>query len=360
VHLFIMLIVPAVGLFVLWGVVIGPPEERGHWRNIARLIAGMVTGFALFFALFAFIDSQPTPTNFYATTVIPSRDIWKLEESDLDSIPERFWLSFSGYQWRDAMLPAGIDYNEIVGTFFNEYLPRQYNRGALALAAIGALAMLVWQRRMLLLFGGTLVVAFGIGLVYHPGDKHLFYLPVYLMLAVLIAAGAGFLIMQALRFLPKSLPRAIPELALSLLLLTLCIFAMLPSRINAIQAGEATFVTEDYIYPVGLLHEPRANATCALSKIPEENALLVLGWRAAYTTYYIAHVEQGRTGIIIHEARPHGTHVITPLLKAEVTERLKNGEAVYIDFDDLWQGFDMERVPGDCQSYSLLKLALPG
>jgi hypothetical protein len=362
VHLFVLLIGPSVLLFVLSGLVIGSADERGHWTHLVRFIAGGVTGVLLFILLFAVMDAQPTPTSFYATTLRPSQDAWGLKESDLDTFPERFWLSVSGFQWRDAMLPENIEYSDVLSTFFDDYLLREFTQPALLLAILGALVGLVFYGRHFALIGSALLVAFGVGLVYHPGDKYIFYLPVYVMTAIFVGVGAGALILWLTRLVPRIVPHAIPTVILTSVLAVMCLSPFFNSRWRAVQAGRGTFITENYVYPVSRLSEPRRAAECALLKVAEPDALLVLDWQALYGIYYVAHVEQGRTGIVIHEAIPHGTEVMTDHLLAEIADTLQNGGMVYVnnDYPPLSKTYTLNPVSGACTTYKLFKLSPRG
>lgn len=362
VHLFLLLVVPSVGLFVLWGVVRGSLEEQRHWQHLARLIAGILSGAAAFILLFAMMDAQPTPTSFYATVLSPSRDAWGLEEADLDTMPERLWLSVSGYQWRDAMLRQDIEYSEVLAIFFDDYLPREYARPAWLLAVLGAFIVLILRTRQFALIGSALIVAFVAGLVYHPGDKYIFYLPVYVFMAVFIGTGAGYLMLWITRLIPAVIPRIIPTALLTAIIGAALIAPFINLRWRAIQSGRATFITEDYVFPVNRLSAPRRAAECALLKVTEPEALMVLDWQALYSIYYVAHVEQERTGIVIYEAIPHGTQVVTDNLQAKIADYLRNGGAVYVNNDHppLGEIYTLTPVSGACAGYDLFKLSPRG
>ncbi len=358
VHMFLVLIGPAVLVFVLWGPLAGPPEERGHWDHLARLALGGILGLVGFYLLFAFIDTRPTVTNFLDTSIIPSRDAWNLSLADFDSTPKRFWVTFSGVQWRDAMLPGDLDYGANVNTFFNDYLSREYTVPALLLAVLGAVAALVQRRRHFALVLVALGVAFFAGLVYQPGDKFIFYLPVYVLVGLLAGVGAGALLTVLSRPLPAGPLRLLLNTVLALILIGLCVGPLLASRWQAVETGESRFVTENYPYPVQDLAEPRREAECAVSKVAEDHAVLVLDWRAMYSIYYVAHVEQGRTGLVLHEARPHGTDVITASLRDEIAAQIAAGVPVYVDNQDptLRRSYTFTSVPGTCRDYNLFAL----
>lgn len=362
VHLFLMLIAPAVFAFVLWGIVWGPPEECGHWKHILLLGGGAAAGALTFYMLFAFIDTRPTPTNIFTTAIYPSRDVWGLQDSDLDSVPKRFWISVSGYQWRSRMLPNDVDYQKTLREFFRETLPREYATPTLLLAILGGLVTLVRQRRLFALIGTGLVVTFTAGLVYFPGDKYIFYLPFYLLLAIFAGAGAGSLMAWITRLVPAVIPRAVPPIIMTVILVAVCVAPFIATRWKSAQLARSGFITEDYVFPVTNPNEARRKAECALAQVPESDAFLVLDWRALYSIYYVAYVEDGRTGIIIREALPYPAKVITPDLRAEIQARLDQGEAVYVDdlYDPLNNFYSLTPVSGGCLAYKLYRVAAKG
>jgi hypothetical protein len=54
---------------------------------------------------------------------------------------------------------------------------------------------------------------------------------------------------------------------------------------------------------VGDPEYPYRNAQKIISQV-EDNAIIFTDWNMVYPLYYVAHVEQGRTGISIHETYP--------------------------------------------------------
>lgn len=363
VHMFILLVSPAVGLFVLWGVLADGEHERGQWRQIVRFVAGGVSGLLFFFLLFSYMDARPTPTNLLATAMIPSADVWGLQASDFDTAPERFWLSVSGFQWRDRMIPSDVDYGQAFNDFIRENLAREYATPTVLLAGVGVLATLLVSRRRFALLALGLLTTFAAGFLYFPGDKYIFYLPFYLLVAISSGIGAGTLIALLVRLLPRRLPSWLPAAVLTVLLVALCLEPFAASRWRSLQRGQTVFLGNDieYVYPVRQPGEPRIAAECAAAKVVEDEALLVLSWRALYSVYYVAHVEQGRTGLVIHEAQPYPAQSISPTLRAEMSERLRNGEAVYTDntYSPLRSEFRLTPVTTACGSYPLYRVTLP-
>ncbi len=361
-HLFIVLIGPPIFLFVLWGILFGADQERKRWLHFLRLIGGGIAGLLVFYLLFVYIDMRPTPTNIFTTAIDPSREAWGLQASDLDSEPERFWISVSGYQWRDRMIPTDVDYGKAFQAFLRENLAKEYATPTLALAIMGGIFLLIQSRRWFLFFAVAILITFGAGFLYFPGDKFIFYMPFYVLLAILSGIGVGaisVLGVKLIKFLSTSPANVASALILTIVLMAVCSAPFITTRWRSIERGYSGFVSEDYVYPVLHPHEARTAAECALSKVAEPRAFLVLNWRALYSIYYIAHVEQDRTGIIIREAMPYPTKVITQTLQTEISEHVQAGEAVYVDdmYSDLTGSYKLTSVAG-CKNYRLFKLSL--
>lgn len=361
VHLFIILIGPAVFLFVIWGTLFGPEHEQRRLAQLVRLILGGIVGLLAFYLLFVFIDTRPTPTNIFTTSIGPSRETWGLQSSDLDSEPERFWISVSGRQWQGRMIPNDVNYGKAFDSFLKENLAKEYATSTILLVIVGGIFLVIKSRRWFTFFAVGVLITFSAGFLYFPGDKFIFYLPFYLLLAILSGIGAGALIAlgeKIFRLRPASPVRITFAFILTVILMGVCAAPFVTSRWRSIERGYSGFVTEDYVYPVLHPHEARNAAECALSKISETDALLVLNWRALYAIYYIAYLEQGRTGIVIHEALPYPAKVLAQTLQTEISERLQKGEAVYVDdnYTPLSRLYKLTPVAGNCSSYQLFKL----
>lgn len=362
VHLFIILIGPAVFLFVIWGILFGPDQERRRWSHLIRFILGGMVGLLAFYLLFVFIDTRPTSTNIFTTSIVPSRETWGLQASDLDSEPERFWISVSGRQWQDRMIPDDVNYGKAFDSFVKENLAKEYATPTILLVIVGGVFLLIKTRRWFTFFAVGVLVTFGAGFLYFPGDKFIFYLPFYLLLAILSGIGAGALIAlgeKIFRLRPASPVSTAFAFILTVVLIGVCTAPFITSRWRSIERGVSGFVSEDYVYPVFRPREARDAAECALSKISETDALLVLDWRALYAIYYIAYLEQGRTGIVIHEALPYPAQTMAQTLQTEISERIQKGEAVYVDdnYSPLSGSYKLTPVAGKCSSYRLFKLS---
>ena len=83
-----------------------------------------------------------------------------------------------------------------------------------------------------------------------------------------------------------------------------------------------------------------------------------MGWQALYSIYYVAHVEQGRTGIVLREAMPYPVKEVPPGLLDQITEQIQNGVAVYADahYPHLDQTYSFTSVAG-CSAYPIFRLS---
>jgi hypothetical protein len=103
------------------------------------------------------------------------------------------------------------------------------------------------------------------------------------------------------------------------------------SRWDAVKNGAATFVEEEYVYPLYNLEEPRHAASAQLNNLPD-GALFIVAWRALYTMYYLGHVEGERSDLTLMEAVPHGAGGRVAESLIEILERaLQEGRPVYTD-----------------------------
>jgi hypothetical protein len=167
---------------------------------------------------------------------------------------------------------------------------------------------------------------------YQPPDKYVFYLPSYVLVATATGTGAGALLELARRYL------VVPGRRRYLMVLYVGAVALLAwgtvrpfgvSRREALQAGAATFVQEDYVYPLQNLEEPRRVWSWQLEQLPDD-VLLITDWRALYTMYYLAHVEGLRPDVRIVEASPHpGRGMVADSLVQELKDVLQEGRPVY-------------------------------
>ena len=187
---------------------------------------------------------------------------------------------------------------------------------------------------------------------YQVSSKFVFYLATYVFLAVWMGAGAGYLLEKLGEILAERGNRPVFWAGFGVSLLVLGLIFLAPSagsRWDALQAGRATFYTDDdYTYPVNDLNEPRRTTEEILQRFPD-NAVLLMGWRTLYAAVYVANVEQNLTGITFREASPYPSQSQLPdSLVDEVNGFLQAGRPVYAEsnYKNLRQNYQVSRVPG--------------
>jgi hypothetical protein len=356
VHASVALIGPTALLFVLWVIAAQPREER--WPSLSYALGGFAIGISLYFLAFILLDLNNPPSSFIQVMLYPSRSIWGLQSRDLDNVFKRWWLTASGAQWQDVMFPEGPRISDTVAFYFSRVLGAEFSvwMVVLAIVGLGAVPEATDKRRELelpdarslprLVVNVSTAVRLGVFMLatylvmlvfvlnYHPGDRHLFYLPTYLFLAVAVGMGVGRVLEWTGRLSAKrgGILRAFYPLAL-----VMCIVVVIAphagSRWEALESGVGTFVDDGdtYPYPRDHLEEPRQIGMLRLHMLPED-AFLVMGWRELYTFYYLAHVEGVRPNLIIKEATPYGSEgQIAETLLEEMVAALDAGRPVLTD-----------------------------
>jgi hypothetical protein len=191
---------------------------------------------------------------------------------------------------------------------------------------------------------------------YQVGDKYVFYLPLYIPLAVAVGTGMGTVldwVHQHLEPIPGRGYRLLYLLPV-LFFVTMVVQPTATVRWGALRSGVANFVTEDYVFPKDL-DEPRFMAQWRLSGVADD-AVFVMDWRALYTTAYIAHVEKDMSNTLFFEAMPRGNHgEVAPTLIAQLTSYLEEGRPVFAErkYPGLEGTFRLLPVSGNLYRLSL-------
>jgi len=333
VHASVALLAPAAVIFVIGTLLLGRLRWPQWQKSLLAALVGVALGVGIFLLASLAIDINDPPSSFIRVAIYPSRSIWGLEITDLDSPFERLWLTITGRQWQSAMFPQDIDTADEVVIYIDRLLGYEFSIPMILCAILGVTALLHSRPQLgvfwLVAFFSTLVFI----LNYQPPDKYIFYLPTYLLVTVAIGCGAGSVLEWAHRH-PVARKRRylLPLYLLAVALLVLMVAR--PSaalRWQALQDGAATFVHEDYAYPIEDLRVPRHLATWKIQSLPE-NAVVISEWRSLYTMYYVAHVERMRPDITIMEASPYGGEgMVADTLNQTLEEALQEGRPVFAD-----------------------------
>jgi hypothetical protein len=334
VHAFVPLIAPAAVIFVIWNLW-SRRASRAQWRrSLIAACVGLVLGVSIFLLTYLALDLNNPPSSFYQVALQSSRSTWGLQASDLDSPMERLWTTATGVQWQDAMFPGGDDFIwEALAIYVDRLLAHEFTLWMLLCAVLG---LMVMERTAPQLFGfvlTALVTMLYFILHYDPPDKYIFYLPTYIFIALAIGAGAGFLLERTGRnpLARRGRWRWVLQVPVVVVLLMIIVKPYAPPRWRALQAGAATFVQEEYVYPLYNLEEPRQTANWQLKNLPDD-AVLIVGWRALYAMYFLAHVEGQRPNVLIMEASPHGADgSLADSLIQQLQDALQQGRPVFAD-----------------------------
>ena len=294
VHGTVGLLAPAVALFIAFA--------RPDWKRIWKpALGGALLGVVLLLGAFFIADSNPAHYNIMNSAYIPARSNFDTSLEELQSPLGRFTFLITSRQWSSAMFndPARDTFEK--GGDYYEALPKNFAWPVLGLMAIGFINL--WWGRV-----RTAVFFLAAGLAHHYfvfnyriGDSYAFYLPWFPFACTLAAAGLGWLLRMAARYLPRLAVGLRPALGLVAIGLALAPFAG-PS-LAYLQQGEALF--EGYSFPSNQDRAYWYADISAMVKALPANAVVYADWWDLYPAYYAAYVEQGRTDLWLLEATPY-------------------------------------------------------
>jgi len=310
VHVSTALIAPGVLLYLL--VSIQKPHnegraQRGH-SEWAAAILGVLMGILLVIAAFLVLDANNAKADYFHAVVKPNISVFNLEVEDLDSPFERLFFLFSARQFRHAMFddPATIwpvrihSFSDMTRAFFSPLM--------LALMWVGMAGLLVqkWREGLLLLIGWAVSVFFMLNYNISVGDVLVFFFPIiiYVWLGMGVSTLMGAFSEVARCFFTDR--QAV--LASDLLGLILLAGTMHPYRHNIAEAWNERAVTfmsgsefAAYAYPINHPEVVRDEAKKLVDAV-EDDAVVFLGWNLLFPSYFVAHIEEGRTAMDFHEA----------------------------------------------------------
>ena len=352
VHAFVWLIAPPAIALVLW-TLWWKRASRSEWlRSLSAGFAGAVAGLTIFVIAFVVSDRLNPPTSFIRTTLEPSRVFWNLQPEDFDSPIKRLKMTVFSVQWGSSLFPKdeNFSFQKEWGNFRDRLVEMEFSPMVILFALVGTVVMMVTHPIRGVFLPLTFLVSLFFILNYRVWEKYVFYLPLYIPLAVAIGAGMGFVLDRVHRYLESAPGRGYQWLYLpvALFFVTMILQPTASIRWQAIQSGTAAaFVTEDYPFPAKNLNEPRFAAQMRLANI-EENAVFVLDFRVLYSTAYLAYIDKGMTNTLFFEAMPYGIDgKVASTLIAELKNCLQEGRPVYTD----------QRYPGLDKDFRLVPTA---
>ena len=176
------------------------------------------------------------------------------------------------------------------------------------LLCFGLVALFIrrWRDALLISLSWLAMVIFIVN--YDVGDFFVFFIPTFVPLVLIGIVGLSTMADGA-TWLVERTPLKDKAYLLGTLVCALIAIPLfvpdIPQWIESVRVGYPLPIEEmgDYPYPYhkpGLVHN---HALMVVDQL-EDNAIVFTGWDTLYAYYYVAHVEQGRTGISFHETFP--------------------------------------------------------
>lgn len=295
VHMTVALAAPAIFVYLLL-----TARDRKTW---SAAVGGALIGLILYLAAFFILDWRAPTANFIDAAIRPSRSVWGLSEADLSDPLTRYWFTVSGRQFQDRMFQIETMPRNLIR--YVRGLGGEFHGLALLLAGIGIVWLAARGRKEAALLALALLGQWIYTFTYDIWDLHVFFIPGYVILAILAACGVAAIEEWGVHRLSRW-PALRPALAITLtaLLLIVAVWPILSLRWEDVAQGRvprfAFGYPVDHLNLTGLYH----SVTATVRDLPED-AILFTGWDELYPLYYAAHVEQGRWDLTFHEARPY-------------------------------------------------------
>jgi hypothetical protein len=281
-------------------------------RAWAAAVMGAALGILLALGAFFLLDALDAPSSYYNSVARPSLSVWGLSGGDFDSPFERLAFLYAARQFRPFMFSLPPDAVAGQALVYGRLLMGLLRPFGMALAALGWVMLLVrrWREGVLITLAWAATVAFAIN--YGVGDFDVFFIPGYVPVALAVTVGVASLLDGAawlLRRAPDAISRRAETLAgiAGAAILLGIAWADAPRVLESWQAGRIVFIDDtesaDYPYPVAHPEMPYGFARVVVDRL-EDDAIVFTDWDMLYAYYYVAHVEQGRTGIAFHETYP--------------------------------------------------------
>jgi hypothetical protein len=333
--------------------------SRSEWLHaLASGLTGAVAGLVIFVIAFFVSDQLNPPTSFIRTTLEPSRVFWNLRPSDFDSPLKVLKMTVLSIQWGGAEFSSqNFSFATETKNFTHRLTSLEFLPMVVLVAVAGVIVMLITQPFRGRYHPLAFLVSLFFILNYQVEDKFVFYLSLYIPIAVAVGTGIGF-VLEKIDYFLESVPDRRHRLLYLLPVLFFTMLVVQPTaavRWKALRSGVADFVTDDYPFPVKNLNEPRLVAQMRLAGVAD-NAVFVLDWRTLFATAYLAHVERGMTNTLFFEAMPYGNNgKVAPTLVKELKNLMQEGRPIFTDqkYPGLEENFRLLPTSGNLYELSL-------
>lgn len=307
VHMSVALLVPAVLVFVA-ATLVARRATVSILTSLASALGGALAGLALMFLTFLLLDWNSPTASYFQSVVEPSRSAWGLSAEQIDDPFGRLLFGWSARQFRSFMFADPIAVMPDLAGRYWANLPSELAWPLIVLAGAGAVGLLVRHLRVAILLLVALATQWLCIFNYDIWDLYVFFIPSYVLLALLAAAGLGIVVDIVIRLTSRWRDsRAWVDMAVGILVLAVAIWPIFQPRLDAVRQGSAAFTWDDLAeYPVPpnrSSEDMQALLRLSLADAPE-NAIVFLDWDMLYPSYYVAHIELGRTDLMFIETYP--------------------------------------------------------
>jgi len=304
VHMSVALLAPAALVFVVAALV---PRRTATavTTNVKAALIGAVSGVLLTVLIFWLIDWNNPPANYFTSVIEPSRSAWEMEAAGIDGPGERLIFGWSARQFRPFMF---ADITQVMPEQAGNYwrnLPGEFSRPFIVLVVVGVIGLLARRPRaaalLLLAMAAQLFYFFN----YSIWDLYVFYIPSYILLALLAIGGTGAIIDLAYFMLgnmtrPPHTGRILLDAVAAVLVFVVAVWPTFQPQQEAVMAGENPFDFDEYpIYQENL----RLMAAATVADLPQ-NAIVFTDWGMMWPYYHVAHVEDARLDLTFVETFP--------------------------------------------------------
>jgi len=305
VHFSIGLYLPAIAVFVIlvaWsrsGGVFSKEAWRATWLPA---IIGALAGIAVALVLFVVVDLVNPPSQYFDAVVAPAHSAWDLQPGQIDGVFERLKFDWTARQFSGLMFTQeGLMAERWAA--FKTSVPTEIALPLLFSALVG-IVWLAWRNWRASVF---VIVALATQLIYafnyDIGDMiYVFYIPAYMLLVLL--AGAGITAMaEGIGKIPV-VPATAAAVGVALVAFAFGVYPIASENNTYLAEGTTPpyefdgYPYDDYVAEI--LH-PALFATIA--DLPDDSIVFV-DWYMLYPSFWVAHVEQGRTDLMFHETYP--------------------------------------------------------
>ncbi len=293
VHMSVALAAPAAVIFVAL-------EREQRMRNLLAATAGALTGVLVTVGAFGVLEQSRPPGDYFHAVVEPSCSEWGLTPEEIDSFPERLAFSVSARQYDRNLRRPSLEEVRTQAVGYLRNLPRELPPLVLLAAGAGLIQLGLRNWRFALLLVLTLAAHLAYLATHDMGDIHVAYIPTYVILAIFASALWGARGDEQQRTRPASFW----ERGFALILLVSVLLPAFRDEAWTPEGRRSVWSPEGEPFRVGYSEKFQRDLKELLNCL-ENDALLFTEWDLLYPCYYIAHVEQQRTGMMFVQTDPN-------------------------------------------------------